>query len=141
MREDGEMSVTPRARPIVFFDGCCPLCNRFVAALASRDRRGVFLFAPIQGKTASQVLAPSMIADLRTVILWDEKGFSTKSTAVLRIATQLGGAYRLLEVFRIVPVSVRDRVYDWIARHRHQWFGRSRRCPIPARPMQGRLLS
>ena len=41
---------------IVFYDGDCGLCNRFVLFLLKRDHRKVFRFAPLNGKMARQWL-------------------------------------------------------------------------------------
>src|SRR5207247_9951781 len=44
--------------PIIFFDGVCAMCNRFVDLILRADRREVFRFAPLQGETARELLPP-----------------------------------------------------------------------------------
>ena len=51
--------------------------------------------------------------------------------AALEIARRIGGVWSLLAVFRRVPRPIRNAVYDWIARHRYRWFGKTEACMIP----------
>ena len=44
-------------RPILFYDGVCGLCNRFVQFVLRRDPNAVFRFAPLQSALAASVLA------------------------------------------------------------------------------------
>ena len=39
--------------PIVFYDGDCGLCDRFVRWMLRRDRGHHYRFAPLQGETAA----------------------------------------------------------------------------------------
>jgi predicted DCC family thiol-disulfide oxidoreductase YuxK len=115
---------------IIFFDGVCGLCNRFVDFVIARDKRRVFRYAPLQGEKARREL-PAEAADVRSVILLDEKRLFDKSTAVLRVFWRLGGAYRLAAFCYVVPRPLRNVVYDWIAQHRYGWFGKSETCRLP----------
>ncbi len=62
------------------------------------------------------------------------------STAALQIARRLNGLWPLLGAFLIVPRPIRDAVYDWIGRHRYQWFGRKAECWLPNPDLQRRFL-
>lgn len=42
--------------PILFFDGVCGLCNRFVDFMLKADSRSRFRYAPLQGETARRLL-------------------------------------------------------------------------------------
>jgi predicted DCC family thiol-disulfide oxidoreductase YuxK len=48
--------------------------------------------------------------------------------------------WRALGLLLAVPAPVRDAVYDWIARHRYRWFGRSDTCEIPSPRVRARLI-
>lgn len=126
-------------RPIIFFDGPCPLCNRVVAAIARGDRRRIFLFAPIQGQTAAGLLPHALRENPATLVLWDTGRLFTKSTAAMRIAAHMGGIWKAAGIFRLIPVPVRDRLYDWVARNRHKWPCRGQACGILEAPA-GRYL-
>ena len=50
-------------------------------------------------------------------------GHWRKSTAALKILNHLGGFWRLFYLFTMVPLALRDRIYDAIARHRYRLRG------------------
>lgn len=68
---------------------------------------------------------------LNSMILLDNGKIYRKSAAALRIARQLSMPWPLLSVFLLVPAFMRDAVYDFIGRHRYQWFGKYEQCYIP----------
>ncbi len=127
-------------RPTVFFDGDCGLCDRFVAFLVARDRRGRLHFAPLQGPTAARSIAQATARTVDSVILLDDGGTHVRSEAALRAIAQLGGAWRLTGLLRAVPRGLRDAVYDLVATNRYRWFGRARVCPLPDRTARRRFL-
>ncbi len=51
-----------------------------------------------------------------------------KSTAVLRIARQLSPPWPVFYALKIIPVGLRDALYDWIAANRYKWFGKRTQC-------------
>ena len=119
--------------PIVFYDGVCGLCNRFVRWIQARDTTRTFRFAPLQGETARARLS------LQTggwqewsIVLLDEDGRHERSDAALRIARHLGGTWGILgSALSYVPRAIRDGAYRFIASRRYTWFGRHDTCPIP----------
>ena len=117
---------------MIFFDGVCGLCNRFIDFVLTRDKRHVFRYAPLQGETARRELpARAVDGELRSVVVLDEKGIHEKSRAVLRVLHHLGGWYRLGLIFILLPRSLRDLLYDFVARRRYAWFGRRETCRLP----------
>jgi len=143
----GDLQCSPvrSARPIIFFDGRCPLCNRFVDWVLARDREGVFLFAPLQGRTAGELLGPEAArlagaAGAGTIVLRDERGTHTRSAAVLRILTRLGGIHSLWGVLGFLPPTLRDWAYDRVALNRDEWFGKLAACREPDEARKERFL-
>lgn len=63
-----------------------------------------------------------------------------RSNAALRIAAHLGGWWRLLLVFGLMPRVVRDCFYDAFARYRYRLFGKYDRCLVPAADGRSRFL-
>ncbi len=126
-------SSPPTDPAILYFDGVCTLCNGAVDFIIRRDRARRFRYASLQSEAGrrmmeSQGMDPSV---LDTLILWEAGRMHTKSSAALRIARHLGGAWPLLGVFRLVPRFLRDPLYDWVARNRYRWFGRKESCRLP----------
>jgi predicted DCC family thiol-disulfide oxidoreductase YuxK len=63
-----------------------------------------------------------------------------KSRAGLEVVKRLRGAWPLLYAFIVVPSPIRDKVYDYIARNRYRWFGRSDHCMLPSPENKDRFL-
>jgi predicted DCC family thiol-disulfide oxidoreductase YuxK len=127
--------------PIIFFDGVCGMCNRFVDVVLRADRHGTFRFAPLQGETASQRL-PALPEDPTewSLVYLDERGIHDQSDASLEIYRRLGGAWWLLSLLRLVPRAVRNALYPVIARNRYRWFGRRSTCRVPGPAERERFL-
>ncbi len=128
--------------PVLVFDGVCHLCDRAVRFVLPRDRKGRFRYAPLQSAAAGRLLAPFGIdaARLESVVLMEGGKAYMKSDAALRVAAGLGGIWTLARVFLVVPRPIRDWVYDWIARNRFRWFGKSTSCLMPAPEYRNRFL-
>src|SRR6266511_263943 len=81
-------------KPIIFFDGVCAMCNTFVNLALRIDRRGLFLFAPLQGTTARELLPPlSDDPGEWSMIYLDEKGIHDQLDASLEVYRRLGGVW------------------------------------------------
>ena len=119
--------------PIIFFDGVCGMCNRFVDLILRIDNKGVFRFAPIQGETAKRLLPPLAETPQEWSMFYlDERGVHERSDAFVEVYRRLGGTWWFLSLLRLVPRGVRDSVYQTIARNRYRWFGQRDVCRIPS---------
>jgi predicted DCC family thiol-disulfide oxidoreductase YuxK len=140
--EGASAGAEPRAElpPIIFFDGVCGLCNRFIDFVIARDRAGLFRFATLQGETARERL-PEADLDLNTMVLWEEQGILRKSTAAARILTRLGGVWGWCgTALRLVPRPLRDVGYSFVARNRYRIFGKKVTCRMPSAAERARFL-
>ena len=127
--------------PIIFFDGVCSMCNRFVDLILRIDSNGVFRFAPIQGETAERLLPPLSEAPQEWSMFYlDERGIREESDAFLAVYRRLGGTWGFLSLLRLVPRGIRDFVYRTIARNRYRWFGQRDTCRIPSPEERSRFL-
>ena len=115
--------------------------------LVDADGAGRLNFAPLQGETASEVFArhPEVTGDLSSVVYVRDFGtpgetLCLRSDAAAAILRDLGGRYRLLAIFRLLPRFLRDAAYDWVAAHRYRWFGKLDACRLPDRGAQKRFL-
>ena len=115
---------------LVQFDGMCVLCSRTVRQIIKADRAKKFIFQSISGTTTNP----------ETVIVWCDNICYQHFDAVLIVARELGGGYRLLEIFRILPPSWRKKIYLWVARNRFRWFGRQKSCFIPSSEEEDRFI-
>ncbi len=131
---------------IILFDGVCNLCERSVQFVIRHDPDAKFMFAPLQSVYARTLIEDPELGfeelqagDLDSFVLMAGGKVSFRSDAWISICRQLDGWPRLLRVFRIVPRFMRDPVYDFIGRHRYQWFGKKPECMIPTPDIQRRF--
>lgn len=129
-----------KAHSVILFDGVCNLCNTVVQFVIKRDRKNIFRFAPLQSEQANQLLNGNLKPTMNSFILLDDNVLYTKSTAALRVCRRLGGLWRLMYGFIIVPKAVRDAVYDWIAANRYRWFGRKTECMVPTPDLRSKFI-
>lgn len=127
---------------IVLFDGVCNLCNGFVQFIAPRDDDAEFYFASLQSEVGRDLLSAHGLPtdELESIVLVEDDEAFVKSDAVIRIATKLGGLYRLLSPTRYLPRLLRDAAYDLVANNRYRVFGKKDRCEIPDGDVGARFL-
>jgi predicted DCC family thiol-disulfide oxidoreductase YuxK len=108
----------------VYYDGSCGLCHGAVRFVLAEDRGGeAFRFAPLEGNTALQRISASQRAALPDSLVVETAlgELLTRSSAILHIAAELGGPWRLLAGLGAwVPVRLRDSLYDSVARVRRR---------------------
>jgi len=136
------------AHPILLYDGVCGLCNRLVQLVLRRDPSGILRFAALQSPLAASILArhgqhPQELDTVYAVVNCDAPGEAllARSDAVLFILRQLGGIWRAwARVFQLLPRSLRDFGYNFVAQRRYRIFGRSETCILPAPENRHRFL-
>jgi predicted DCC family thiol-disulfide oxidoreductase YuxK len=133
--------------PVLLYDGTCGLCSATVRFLLRRDKKQLLRFASLEGDYGRSVLDTCPELEGVDSIVWSEPATAdhpahvlTRSAAALRIALYLGGAWKLTLVFTVVPRSIRDWVYDLVARHRHRLMGSSEQCLVPPPEARDRFL-
>ncbi len=126
--------------PIVFFDGVCNLCNGFVDWLIRHDTRQRFKVASLQGSTAQRTLPMQHIQNLGSVVLFYDGQIFVRSTAVLMIFADLAAPWRQLAWLKVLPLPVRDSLYDLVAKYRYLIFGKRLTCRIPSADEKSRFL-
>lgn len=118
--------------PIIFFDGVCGLCNRFIDFLISEDHNKIFRYSPLQGETAKNFIDEEEVKSLKSMVLHNENGIQKKSDAILNIFSHLGGVWGLARFFLIIPKSIRDGLYDILSSNRYKIFGKKETCRLPS---------
>ena len=129
---------------LLFYDGHCGLCHRAVKFVLKHDRSGnAFRFAPLQGSTFQSRVFPEQRAALpdSIVVLTDVGSLLVRSDAFIHILRRLGGGWRFLAgIVDVIPRSLRDLAYDFIARVRYRVFGkRDDLCPIVPPDLRARF--
>lgn len=127
---------------IILFDGVCNLCNSAVTFVIQRDPKNRFMFAPLQSKSGERLVKQYHIdtASVDSIILIKNNTAYAKSTAALRIAQSLSGAWPVFSIFLIIPRFIRNWVYDYIAKNRYKWYGKKDACMIPTPELRDKFL-
>ena len=97
------------------------------------DPKKQFRFASLQSAFGQNVMQHFGLPahELNSFILLEDGKIYTKSTGALRVAKKMSGLWPLLYGFVIVPAFIRNVVYNYIARHRYNWFGKKEVCWAP----------
>ena len=129
-------------KKIIFYDGHCNLCNGFVNAIIKLDKKNIFLFAPLNGNHAKNLLKKNNIKNttIDSVVLFNNNSISYKSKAVIEILISLGGIYRVLVMIKIIPRAILDWIYDIVAKNRYSWFGKQNHCMVPDKKIISKFL-
>ena len=129
-------------KKIIFYDGHCNLCNGFVNAIIKLDKKNIFLFAPLNGNHAKNLLKKNNIKNttIDSVVLFNNNSISYKSKAVIEILISLGGIYRVLVMTKIIPRAILDWLYDIVAKNRYSWFGHQDSCMVPDKKIISKFL-
>lgn len=132
------------ATEMLFYDGHCGLCQRSVRFILAEDRDGRALrFAPLESEAFRRMVGEERRAELpdSLVLRTSEGRLLVRSAGVIHIGERLGGLWRALAVAgRAIPVSVRDRMYDFVAGIRHRLFpAPDSACPLIPAHLRGRF--
>lgn len=129
--------------PVILFDGICNFCNSAINFVIKRDSKSKFRFATLQSEAAQGLLSARQLSSsyLNSFVLVEGDKIFTRSTAALKVCRDLNGLWPLMYGFMIVPRFIRDGVYNWIARHRYQWFGKKDICMVPNKDVRSRFLN
>jgi predicted DCC family thiol-disulfide oxidoreductase YuxK len=124
-RDDASVAAFPDDRPILIYDGKCRLCSGFVRFVLRHDLRDRFRFIAAQSALGAALYRHYDLdsGDYETNILLEAGRPWFKSESSIRVFEQLGLPWSLAALGRIVPLAVRDRLYEIIARNRLRWFG------------------
>ncbi len=130
---------------ILLFDGECMLCDGAVRWLLRRAPAGKLRVAALQSAPGGALLAeyglPPGFTD--SVVALAHGRAYLRADAVLITLQSLGWGWRLVAgLGRLLPRSLREVAYRWIARNRYQWFGRrpAQGCPLPTPAERAAIL-
>jgi len=117
------------------------LCSASVRFVIERDAKKIFHFASLQSDFAKKIIPAKKIDDpVRTIVLLEGDKIYLRSNAALEICKELSGLWPLLYFFKIIPRFIRDGVYNFISKHRYQWFGKTNECWLPSPDLVARFV-
>lgn len=124
---------------IIFFDGQCNLCDRFVNFVFKKDTKRQFLYAPLQGVTAKQRLKEGDVKGLKSIIVLKNDIALKEAQAIKIIMQQLYPRYSGL--FSLLPSSFFNVFYRLIAKKRYRIFGKKNSLYQPSKDQIKYFLS
>lgn len=130
-------------KKIILFDGVCNLCNGFVQFIIKRDVNDVFRYASLQSEIGQQLVSERNMntSKIDSVVLIEPRvAYYIKSDAALQIGRHIKGYRTVSKVLYLIPSSLRNIIYDLIARYRYAWFGKKDQCMIPTAALKAKFL-
>jgi predicted DCC family thiol-disulfide oxidoreductase YuxK len=126
---------------VILYDGVCVFCSRWIRFIAVRDTQRRFRFTAIQsdyGQRLAQAFGINPAdPDTNAVVHGGVAYF--KSDAALTVLSNLPG-WRWARVLRALPNSLRDPVYNLVARNRYRIFGKYEVCFLGDASFKSRIL-
>jgi len=135
--------MTMNQTQVILFDGICNLCCGWVKFLLNKDKSSKFLFASLQSQSGIRLLRSSGIIDQKmesVVYLRGNEAFR-ESTAMLEILKDLGGIWKLFVILKLIPLPVRNEIYQFIAKRRYRLFGKRATCLLPTTENKKRFIT
>jgi len=135
--------ILPEGKKIILFDGICNYCNGIINKIIENDKENIFVFAAIQSEKGQQIIKHiGLDSSIDSIVLYDP-GFAyyVKADAVLQIINHLNGKYTLLKLGHLLPESIRNIAYDYFAKNRYKWYGKTEECRVPTELEREKFLN
>lgn len=124
---------------VVVFDTSCLLCSRFINILLRGDKKTLY-YTGFESIFSANNIPQDLLLEPETVVFIENDKVLVKSKAVMSILKYTRAPYRWLRIAKIFPVFILDKIYDWVAKNRYGWFGRSDQCYLPSPDQAARFL-
>ena len=132
-------------KPILFYDGECGLCHRFVLFVLTHEKGVVIQFAPLQGETFKEQFTEKQAVEFPdSLILLTEAGdvLMLSDAAVYAMKTLSPGWRRVGKFVGLFPKPIRDFGYRFVAAIRKNIFKKPDNvCPLVPDELRGRFLN
>lgn len=133
----------PEGKKIILFDGFCNLCESSVQFVIKHDKKDIFRFVALQSDLGKEIVKHIGLSTkhIDSVIVYEPGiSYNYKSAAAIEIAKDLGGIFHFGTIFRIIPTSLRNLLYDYVAKNRYLWYGKKESCLVPTDEIKSKFL-
>ena len=133
----------PENKKIILFDGLCNLCDNAVQYVIKHDKKDVFRFVALQSDLGKKILNYLNVdtSKMDSIILYEPGiAYFYKSDAALEIVKDLNVFLKWSIIFKIIQSSLRNPIYDYVARNRYKWYGKKDACMIPTPELKAKFL-
>lgn len=136
--------ISSETKYILFVDGVCKLCNKFINFTYKRDLNKKIVYSSLQGIKYNELKNKDLVPknSIEFIVIFDvqKNNYYIKSEAVRKILFHLP-KYRLLSyLFLVVPLFLRDIIYTAIANKRYSIFGKTIMCQFEDEIERERLI-
>lgn len=128
-------------KDLIIFDGTCNFCDGYINFIIDHDLNNRFQFAPSQSETAKKILSKLDTKASESIVLIREGKYFFKSDAVLEISRYLNWGISWITIFSVIPIVIRNLVYDIIAKNRYSLMGKLNECKLPTPELRAKFLS
>tara|TARA_B100001287_G_scaffold213816_1_gene182624 strand:+ start:14337 stop:14741 length:405 start_codon:yes stop_codon:yes gene_type:complete len=106
--------------PIIFIDDECIFCNFWGNFIIKKDRSENIYISSAKSELYKKISdkKTNLPNTKETIILVYKNRYYSKSDAVIQIAILLKSWYRIFIVGYLIPKTIRDKIYDFIAKRR-----------------------
>jgi predicted DCC family thiol-disulfide oxidoreductase YuxK len=103
----------------------------------------IFKFASLQSDIGQKLFELNDLSDtyMETVVYLRDNQVFQESSAILEILRDLGGIWKVLIIISLIPNSISDRIYRFIAKRRYSIFGKRKTCLLPTPENNKRFLT
>jgi predicted DCC family thiol-disulfide oxidoreductase YuxK len=142
-RRDPAVPAFPDDRPIIVFDGFCALCSGWARFVLRRDHRKLYRLLTAQSPLGRALYVHYGLdpEDYETNILIVDGIAWFKSEGSIRMAEGLGRPWSGAGIVRLLPLRLRDWLYEGVARNRLRLFGTREICYRPDPGTEDRFLA
>ena len=134
MRNTEALEKMSFAKPIVFFDGVCVLCNHSVQFLLRHNPKKDLHFAALQ--EAATLLH---LKELESIVVLKNGQYYTSFIAIRKLLPHLSVPFRIMgSILYLIPHLY---FYKKIAQNRYRWFGKKDQCMLPNKEEKNRFLN
>ena len=140
-RDDPAVPDFDDSRAVFVFDHHCVLCGTGVGFIMKHDSARAIAFTSAQ-QGLGEALCRHYGIDWDETYLFVRNGRPyIKFDGYFEVARAMGGLWKGLAIFRIIPNFILDPVYDLVANNRYKWFGRTEQaCQVLTEDQRARLI-
>lgn len=104
---------------ILFFDSDCLMCNSFVTFIHKFDKENKIHFSNFHSQIALDL--DLKLSDNSMVFYSDGQKYF-RSSAFIEILKQINFPFIIIAIIEIIPLNIRDFIYNFIARNRYKLY-------------------
>ncbi|WP_312082163.1 MULTISPECIES: thiol-disulfide oxidoreductase DCC family protein [Epilithonimonas] len=125
---------------IILYDGECGFCNFWIQWILKKDKKNQFTFSSLQSSFSQNFLNDNELPtqDFDSIIFVSNGKIFKKMLAVIEISRLIGGYNKLLLLLRILPISILNSIYDFIARNRYKIM--QQQCALPTQEQRNKFI-